>query len=72
MGGEARVDLLVEQLTSPVRWTQSMRTLIERGVTRFIELGNGNVLAGLLKRIERGAESKSVGNAAEAGTFVNA
>lgn len=63
--------LLVEQLTSPVRWSQSMRALIERGVTRFVELGNGNVLSGLLKRIERGAESKAVGNAAEAGAFAN-
>ena len=64
--------LLVEQLTSPVRWTASMRALVERGVTRFVELGNGNVLAGLLKRIERGAESKSIGNAADAGSFANA
>ena len=64
--------LLVEQLTSPVRWTASMRTLVERGVTRFIELGSGSVLAGLLKRIERGAESRSVGSADEAHAFLNA
>lgn len=53
--------LLVRQLTSPVRWTASMRTMLDAGVTRFIELGPGTVLAGLLKRIERGAVSASVG-----------
>ena len=58
--------LLVEQLTSPVRWTASMRTLLDRGVQRFIELGSGSVLAGLLKRIERSAESRSVGGADDA------
>lgn len=64
--------LLVEQLTSPVRWTASMRGLVERGVTRFVELGSGSVLAGLLKRIERGAESRSVGTADDAAAFLNA
>ena len=55
--------LLVDQLTSPVRWTASMRALLDRGVQRFIELGSGAVLAGLLKRIERSAEARSVGSA---------
>ena len=54
--------LLVEQLTSPVRWTASMRTLLERGVTRFVELGPGNVLSGLLKRVERSATGQAVGD----------
>ena len=54
--------LLVEQLTSPVRWTASMQKLIELGVTRFVELGNGNVLAGLLKRIDRAARAQSIAN----------
>ena len=64
--------LLVEQLTSPVRWTASMRMLVERGVSRFVELGSGNVLAGLLKRIDRGAESRSIGGADDARAFLNA
>ena len=64
--------LLVEQLTSPVRWTASMRMLVERGVTRFVELGSGSVLAGLLKRIERGAQSSSIGTADDANAFLNA
>ena len=54
--------LLVEQLTSPVRWTASMQKLVGLGVTRFIELGNGSVLAGLLKRIEKGARADSIAN----------
>jgi [acyl-carrier-protein] S-malonyltransferase len=53
--------LLVEQLTSPVRWTASMRTMLGSGVTRFVEVGPGTVLAGLMKRIERGADVRSVG-----------
>jgi [acyl-carrier-protein] S-malonyltransferase len=57
--------LLVSQLTSPVRWTASMRTMLEAGISRFVELGPGSVLAGLLKRIERGAAAVSVGSPAE-------
>jgi [acyl-carrier-protein] S-malonyltransferase len=44
--------LLVEQLTAPVRFTQSARELIGHGVTTFVEVGPGNVLSGLLKRID--------------------
>ncbi len=49
--------LLVEQLTSPVRWAASVATMLEEGVDRFIELGPGNVLAGLNRRNARGATS---------------
>jgi len=48
---EIRSDLCA-QLTSRVRWTESIRFMISRGVNTFIELGNGNVLTGLLKRID--------------------
>ena len=44
--------LLVEQLTAPVRFTQAARELIRGGVTIFVEVGPGNVLSGLLKRID--------------------
>ena len=46
-------ELLIEQLTAPVRFTQSARELINHGVTTFVEVGPGNVLSGLLKRIDR-------------------
>ncbi len=62
--------LLVEQLTSPVRWTASMRTMLDAGLTRFMELGPGTVLAGLMKRIERGAEVVSIGTAPDAESFL--
>jgi [acyl-carrier-protein] S-malonyltransferase len=44
--------LLVEQLTAPVKFTQAARELIAQGVETFVEVGPGNVLSGLLKRID--------------------
>jgi [acyl-carrier-protein] S-malonyltransferase len=44
--------LLVEQLTAPVRFAQAARELMSQGVTTFVEVGPGNVLSGLLKRID--------------------
>ncbi len=66
---EARV-LLIEQLTSPVRWAASMRTMLDEGVDRFIELGPDRVLTGLMRRIERGAEVVSVDTAEQVDTFL--
>lgn len=43
---------LVAQLTSPVRWTQTVRNMVADGATRFVELGPGNVLQGLVKKID--------------------
>lgn len=45
---------LVRQLYSPVRWTDSVRTLVDQGVEQAVECGAGRVLAGLIKRIDRG------------------
>jgi [acyl-carrier-protein] S-malonyltransferase len=44
--------LLVEQLTAPVKFTQAAREMVGQGVTTFVEVGPGNVLSGLLKRID--------------------
>ena len=52
--------LLVDQLTAPVRFTQAARELIGLGVTVFVEVGPGNVLSGLLKRIDRSVKAVSV------------
>jgi [acyl-carrier-protein] S-malonyltransferase len=52
--------LLVEQLTAPVRFTHAARELIAQGVTVFVEVGPGNVLSGLLKRIDRSVRAVSV------------
>ena len=53
-------ELLIEQLTAPVKFTQSARELINQGVTTFVEVGPGNVLSGLLKRIDRNVKTLSV------------
>ena len=52
--------LLVDQLTAPVRFTQAAGELIAQGVTIFVEVGPGNVLSGLLKRIDRSVRTFSV------------
>ena len=46
-------DLLVQQISSPVGWTACMRALLAGGATRFVECGPGQVLGGLLRRIDR-------------------
>ena len=53
-------ELLVSQLTAPVKFTQAARELIGKGVTVFVEVGPGNVLSGLLKRIDRGVKTIAV------------
>ena len=57
--------LLVEQLTAPVKFTQAARELIRNGVTVFVEVGPGNVLSGLLKRIDKSVKVISVSNLRE-------
>ena len=59
-GVEAR-ELLVRQLTAPVRWSASVAAMVEAGADRFLELGPGSVLAGLNKRNAPGIPSLSVG-----------
>jgi [acyl-carrier-protein] S-malonyltransferase len=52
--------LLVEQLTAPVRFTQAAQALMKEGVQTFVEVGPGNVLSGLVKRIDRNVRTVSV------------
>ena len=47
---------LTVQTYSPVRWVESVRAMFAGGATRFVEIGTGKVLTGLIKRIEKGAE----------------
>jgi [acyl-carrier-protein] S-malonyltransferase len=56
--------LLVDQLTAPVRFTQATRGLIADNVRTFVEIGPGNVLSGLVKRIDRSVEAISVNSLA--------
>ena len=50
---------LVSQLTSPVRWTQTVKQMIADGATSFTEVGPGKVLQGLIKKVDRGMETQS-------------
>lgn len=50
---DAVLKLLLDQITAPVRWAESMRVMLEAGVTQAVELGPGRVLAGLMRRIDR-------------------
>ena len=49
--------LLVRQLTSPVLWSQSVRSMVDSGVERFVEVGPGSVLSGLSRRSTRGVKA---------------
>ena len=51
---------LVQQVTSMVRWRESVEWMIENGITSFVELGAGKVLTGLNKRIDKDVQSISV------------
>jgi [acyl-carrier-protein] S-malonyltransferase len=51
---------LVEQVTAPVRWEDSMRYLLSQGFTEFIELGPGTALSGFMKRIDKNARMLNV------------
>ena len=50
---------LIAQLTAPVKWTQTVQQLLANGSTRFTEVGPGKVLQGLVKKIDRSAETAS-------------
>ena len=54
--------LLVDQLTAPVKFTQAASELIRGGVRTFVEVGPGNVLSGLVKRIDRSVKAIPVNN----------
>jgi [acyl-carrier-protein] S-malonyltransferase len=54
-------DALVRQLYLPVRWTECVQALAARGATRVFECGPGKVLAGLIKRIDKSLECRTLG-----------
>jgi [acyl-carrier-protein] S-malonyltransferase len=63
---------LQAQLRSRVRWTESVQFMVTQGVTSFIELGSGSVLAGLVKRVEKQASAVSLGTPADFEKFLSA
>jgi [acyl-carrier-protein] S-malonyltransferase len=64
--------LLVEQVTSLVRWREGVLAMKERGVTDLIEIGAGKVLTGLAKRIDRELNASAIGTPADIDAFVKA
>src|SRR6202789_1068286 len=62
-GDEAR-ESLIRQVTSPVRWLDSIHEMIEAGVNVFVEVGPGKVLTGLLRQIDRGVRVFNVEDSA--------
>jgi [acyl-carrier-protein] S-malonyltransferase len=54
------IEALVQQVSSPVRWEDVVRRLVAEGVTTFVEVGPGNVLSALVKKIERSASVMSI------------
>jgi [acyl-carrier-protein] S-malonyltransferase len=58
-------DALVRQISRPVRWEQSIRKLLEDGVTLFVEIGAGKALAGMIRRIDKATPCISVESPAD-------
>lgn len=56
--------LLVAQISSPVLWESSVREMVARGVTHFVETGPGKVLSGLVKKIDKGVVTRNFDNLA--------
>jgi [acyl-carrier-protein] S-malonyltransferase len=69
-GDEAR-EALIRQVTSPVRWLDSVHEMIESGVTIFVEVGPGKVLSGLMRQIDRSVRSLNVEDAASLQATIN-
>lgn len=62
----ARVrDLLVRQVSAPVRWEESVACMVSLGVDRYVEIGPGKVLAGLVKRMAKDSTIQNVQNVAD-------
>lgn len=70
--GRTAGGLLVEQLTSPVRWVDSVQSMRSAGATEFVEIGPGSVLTGLLRRIDRSFKGRTLGTADELGAHLAA
>ncbi|MBA3819453.1 MAG: hypothetical protein H0X17_11215 [Deltaproteobacteria bacterium] len=65
-------ELLVQQVTAPVRWEESIQAIAGLGVTRAYELGSGAVLKGLVKRIAATIEVTTIGEPHEVAAFMPA
>lgn len=63
--------LLIHQIEKPVRWRESVLNMIDLGINRFIEIGPGKVLSGLIKRIDRNIKLNQVNNLTDIKNITN-
>jgi len=56
----ASIDALIQQIASPVRWEDVVKRLESEGVSRYVEVGPGKALSGMIKRIAKGATIHNV------------
>lgn len=69
-GDAGRVrDLLVKQVSAPVRWEESVAHMVDMGVERFVEIGPGKVLSGLVKRMAKGSTVENIQETADIRAF---
>jgi len=65
--GEILKDRLKKQMTTGVRWRETMNVMSNEGITTIVEIGPGNVLSGLAKRSMKGVLTSQIGNASDLG-----
>ena len=58
-------DFLVRQVSAPVRWQETIACMVNLGAERYIEIGPGKVLSGLVKRMAKGSTIQNVQNVAD-------
>ena len=63
--------LLIEQIEQPVRWRESVTNMLNSGISKFIEIGPGKVLSGLIKRIDRNVKLNQVNNITDIKNLTN-
>ena len=66
--GEAIKELLVRQVSSSVRWEQSMRAMIAQGIDTFVEIGPGKTLSGFMKKTDKNVNMYRISTWEEAET----
>ena len=64
-------NLLIEQIEKPVRWREGVNNMIGNGVNKFLEVGPGKVLSGMVKRTLKGVNCFSINSIADIKTFIN-
>lgn len=68
---EAIREEMAGQLTSSVRWTDSVRWMIDQGITDFVEIGPKDVLTGLIRRIDNGVNTHNIGTPEDVQDFIS-